>query len=115
MKLKGTVYKTVVRPALFYGAETWATTKGQEARLEVNEMRMLIWMCGVTRRDEILNEHIRWTTRLVQASKMITEKQLMCYGHAMRMKEEHIVTRMLDMDIPREKNRAAKHKMERSV
>ena len=36
VKLKGKVYKTVVRPALLYGAETWATTRGQEARLEVN-------------------------------------------------------------------------------
>ena len=44
MKLKGKVDKTVARPA----AETWATTRGQEARLEVNEMRMLRWMCGVT-------------------------------------------------------------------
>ena len=49
VKLKGEVYKTVVTPALLYGAETWATTRGQEARLEVNEMRMLRWMCGVTR------------------------------------------------------------------
>ena len=48
MKLKGKVYKTVVRPVMLYGAETWATTRGQEARLEVNEMRMLRWMCGVT-------------------------------------------------------------------
>ena len=41
VKLKGKAYKTVVRPALLYGAETWATSRGQEARLEVNEMRML--------------------------------------------------------------------------
>ena len=31
VKLKGKVYKTVVRPALLYGAETWTTTRGQEA------------------------------------------------------------------------------------
>ena len=58
MKLKGKVYKTVVRPALLYGAETWAKTRGPEARLEVNVMRMLRWMCGVTGRDKIRNEHI---------------------------------------------------------
>ena len=73
MKLKRKVYKTVVRPALLYGSEIWATTSGQEARLDVNEMRMLIWMCGMTRRDNIRNEHIRGTTRVVQASKKITE------------------------------------------
>ena len=70
VKLKGKVYNTVVRPALFYGAETWATTRGQETRLAVNEMRMLRWMCGVTRGEKIRNEHIR----VVQGSKKITEK-----------------------------------------
>ena len=41
VKLKGRFYKTLVRPSMFYGAETWATTRGQEARLEVNDIRML--------------------------------------------------------------------------
>ena len=98
MKLKGKVHKTVVRLALLYGAETWATTRGQEARLEVNEMRMLRWMCGVPRRDAIRNEDIRETTRVVQASKKITDKRLKLYGHVRRMKEEHIVRRMLHVD-----------------
>ena len=106
MKLKGKVYKIVVRPALLYGAETWTTTRGQEVRLEVNEMRMLRWMCGVTRRDTILNEHIRGTTRVVQASKKtFTEKRLKWYGHVRRMKAEHIVRRMLDVDIPGKRRR----------
>ena len=100
VKLKGNVYKTVVRPALLYGAETWATTRGQEAGLEVKEMRMLRWVCGVTRRDKIRNEHIIGTTRVVQASKKITEKRLKWYGQVGRMKEEHIVRIMLDADIP---------------
>ena len=36
---------------------------------------------------------------MVQASKKITEKRLKWYGHVMRMKEEHIVRRMQDVDI----------------
>ena len=105
VKLKGKIYETVVRPALLYGAETWATTRRQEARLEVNQMRMLRWMCGVTRRGTILNEHIRGTTRMMKASKKITEKRLKWYGHVRRMKEEHIVRRMLDVDIPGKRRR----------
>ena len=30
MKLKGKVYKTLVRQAVLYSAETWTTTRGQE-------------------------------------------------------------------------------------
>ena len=52
VKLKGKIYITVVRPALLYGAGTWSTTKSQENRLEVNEMRMLGCMCGVTEKDK---------------------------------------------------------------
>ena len=33
VKLKGNVYKTVIRPAMLYGAETWATTKRQEKQI----------------------------------------------------------------------------------
>ena len=37
---------------------------------------------------------------MVQAFKKITEKRLKWYGHVRRMKEEHIMRRMLYMDIP---------------
>ena len=55
-KIKGKVYRTVVRPALMYGAETWALKKAHEKKLEVAEMRMLRWMCEVTKLDKIRNE-----------------------------------------------------------
>ena len=58
MKIKGKVYRTVVRPALMYGAKTWAFKKAQEKKLEVAEMRMLRWMCRVTKLDNIRNERI---------------------------------------------------------
>ena len=59
VKIKGKVYRTVVRPALMYGAETWALKKVQENKLDVAEMRMLRWMFGVTKLDNIRNERIR--------------------------------------------------------
>ena len=105
VKLKGKVYKTVIRPAMLYGAETWATTKRQEKRIEVTEMRMLRWMCGVTCKDKIRNEHIRGTKRVAQASKQITERRLNWYGHVMRRDGEHILRKVLRADIPGKRKR----------
>ena len=47
-RVKGKVYKTIVRLAMVYGAETWAVKKAQEKKLDVAEMRMLRWMSEVT-------------------------------------------------------------------
>ena len=63
-------------------------------------MRMLRWMCGVTHKDKIRNEHIRGTTRAAQASKKITERRLNWYGHVMRRDGEHILRKVLRADIP---------------
>ena len=39
-----------------YGVETWALKKAQEKKLEVAEMRMLRWMCGVTKLDKVKDD-----------------------------------------------------------
>ena len=59
MKLKANIQNSGknTNAALVCGAETWSTTKRQEKRLDVNEMRMLRWMCVVTKKDKIRNEH----------------------------------------------------------
>ena len=49
--------ETSTRPV--YGAEPWLLKKAQETKLDVAEMRMLRWMCGVTKLDKIRNERQR--------------------------------------------------------
>ena len=63
VKLKGKVYKTVVRPAMMYGMEATPIKKVNEKRMNVAEMKMLRWMFGVTRRDRIPNTRIRGTAK----------------------------------------------------
>ena len=69
----------------------------------------------MTRRDIIPNEHIRGTTRGVQASKKNTEKRLKWYGNVRRMKEEDISEKNVRCGHTGEKKRAAKPKVERCV
>ena len=64
----------MVRPALMYGVETWAL-KAQETKLEVAEMRMLRWMCGVTKLDKIRYERIRGTSKVGEITNKVQEKR----------------------------------------
>ncbi|KAK3894199.1 hypothetical protein Pcinc_002033 [Petrolisthes cinctipes] len=98
-RVKGKVYKTVVRPAFMYGAETWPIKKTQEKKLEVAEMRMLRWMCGVTRYDRIRNKRIRGTTKVIEISKKVQERRLQWYGHVMRREENNIAKKVMNIEV----------------
>ena len=105
VKVKGRVHKTVVRPAMLHGAETWPVKKVQEKRLDVAEMKMLRWMCGVTKMDRIRNERIRGTTKVVEVSKKAQERRLQWYGHVMRREENHVLRRVSEMEVPGRRGR----------
>ena len=105
LRVKGKVYKTVVRPAMMYGADTWAVKKAQEKKLDVAEMRMLIWMSGVTKLDRIRNERIRGTTKVGEISKKVQEIRLKWYGHVLRREEEYVGKRVMAMEVPGKRRR----------
>ena len=101
--VKGKVYKTVVRPAMMYGAETWAVKKAQEKKLDVAEMRMLIRMSGVTKLDRISNERIIGTTKVGEISKKVQESRLKWCGHVLRREDEYVGKRVMAMEVPGKK------------
>uniref|UniRef100_A0A8D9FDT2 Endonuclease-reverse transcriptase n=1 Tax=Cacopsylla melanoneura TaxID=428564 RepID=A0A8D9FDT2_9HEMI len=104
LKIKGKIYKTVVRPAMLHGAETWAVKKVQEKRLEVAEMKMLRWSCGVTKLDRIRNEVIRGKIKVTELSKKVQERRLQWFGHVERRDESYIGD---GLDMKREEMRVA--------
>ncbi|VFQ93092.1 unnamed protein product [Cuscuta campestris] len=57
-RMKCKFYRSVVRPAMLYGAECWAVKKTHVCRLHAAEMLMLRWMCGKTR--TLIDSAIRW-------------------------------------------------------
>ena len=80
-------------------AETWALKKAEEKKLEVADMRMLRWMCGVTKLDKIRNERIRGTTKVGEITKKVQDRRLKWYGHVMRREEHYVGRRAMVMKV----------------
>ncbi|KAK3550935.1 hypothetical protein QTP70_010122 [Hemibagrus guttatus] len=76
VRIKGKVYRTVVRPAMLYGLETVSLRKRQVAELEVAELKMLRFSLGLTRLDRIRNEYIRGTAHVGRLGDKLREARL---------------------------------------
>ncbi|KAI5086583.1 butyrophilin-like protein 3 [Silurus meridionalis] len=99
-RMKGKVYRSVVRPAMLYGLETVALSKRQEVELEVAELKMLRFSLGVTRMDKIRNEFIRGTAHVACFGDKVREARLRWFGHVQRRDMNYIGRRMLRMEPP---------------
>ncbi|VFQ71409.1 unnamed protein product [Cuscuta campestris] len=83
-RMKGKFYRSVVRPAMLYGAECLAVKKTHVRRLHAAEMRMLRWMCGKTRLDRVSNEVIRRQVGMAPVEDKLREARLRWFGHVRR-------------------------------
>lgn len=87
-KTKMTLYKTVFRPTLIYGSETWTMSHRVKSKIQAAEMRYLRKVEGVTKFDRVRNEHIRLKLQTESIQTTIDKKQLAWYGHIIRMPED---------------------------
>ncbi|XP_037775599.1 uncharacterized protein LOC119572566 [Penaeus monodon] len=84
-RMKGKIYKTVVRPAILYGLETVPLTKRQGAELETAELKILRFSLGVTRKDRLKNNYLRGTAKFGRLKGKVREAmfcEVTCSGMA---------------------------------
>ncbi|KAI5102710.1 hypothetical protein C0J45_8062, partial [Silurus meridionalis] len=105
VRVKGKVYRTVVRPEMLYGLETVALSKRQEVELEVAELKMLRFLLGVTTMDTIRNKFIRGTAHVGCLGDKVREVRLRWFGHVQRRDMGYIGRRMLRMETPGRRKR----------
>ena len=103
-KVKGKMYKIVVRPAMLYGMETVAVTERQMAKMEVAELKMVRWALGVTRKDKIRNKYTRGTAKIAKLGDKLRSARLRWYGHVKR-REDYVGKRMMEMAVPGRRKR----------
>ena len=87
-KLKGGFYRTAIRPAMLHCIECWPTKRRHVQQLSVAEMRMLRWMCGRTRKDQVRNDDIHDRVGVAPIKEKLVLHRLRWFGHEQRRPPE---------------------------
>lgn len=88
LKTKITIYRVIVETIMTYGSECWQLTAKDKNNIGTTEMDFLRRACRVSRMEHVRNEEIRRRTRQVYSTvDRVETKQLIWYGHVMRMTE----------------------------
>src|SRR3984885_572296 len=110
IRLKGKIYKTMIRPVMLYGAEAWAMTRREEEILERAEMKMLRWMLGISLREKKRNEYIREKLGVVCVTDKMREIRLRWYGHVMRKEDDNCTKRIMKAEVYGKRSRGRPRK-----
>ncbi|GKC24387.1 retrovirus-related pol polyprotein LINE-1 [Tanacetum coccineum] len=94
LKLKGKFYRVAIRPPMLYGSECWPITKALANRMEVAELRMLMWTCGKTMLDMIQNGVYRAELEVETIINKMKEGRLRWFGHVRRRPQSTPVRRV---------------------
>ena len=115
LSVKGKLHKVVVRPAILYSTETLAVTQRMEKKLEVAEMRMLRFECGINRLDKVKNEEVRSKLKVGQLGVKMREGRLRWFGHVVRQEKRYVGRRVMAMEVGKRKRRRPKRRWKNCI
>ena len=104
-RVKGKMYKNVVRPAMLYGMETVAVTERQVEKMEVAELKKVKCALGVTKPNKKKNEYVRGAAKISKLSDKLWKARLRWYGHVKRREEGLVGKRMMKIAVPDRRKR----------
>lgn len=106
LNTKISLYKTIVEPIMSYGSECWQLTKKGKKTIETVEMDYMRRACQISKMEHIPNQEIRRRTgRIHTSADRIETRQLIWYGHVMRMEEHRWPMRALKYLPPNRRKR----------
>ena len=68
---------------MMYRSKYWAVKKQHTQRTSVTKMRVLRWMSGVTKKDQLKDEFIQNRIGVAPISDNLKENRLRYYGHVL--------------------------------
>lgn len=86
-KTKLNIYKTIYRPTLTFGCESWTLTAREKNKMAAMEMKYLRRVKGVTIMDKIRSSEIREELEIEAIEDFMDKRKLSWWGHLNRMKE----------------------------
>lgn len=104
-KTKMVVYKTIFRPILTYGSESWVLTNSMKSKIQAIDMKYLRRVKGITRRDRIRNDSVREELEIEPIHNAIEKQKLKWFGHICRMSDNRQVKRIWEAGVHRHKSR----------
>lgn len=93
-RTKMTVYKTIFRPILTYGSETWVLNKKLESKVQSIEMKYLRTVKGITRLDRVRNVDVRNELQVKPILEHVEQRQLSWWGHLLRTEESRLARKV---------------------
>ena len=98
-RMKGKVYSSCVRSCMIYGSETWPMKKEHEQKLQTTEMRMIRWMCGVSRKERRKNTDLRNRMGVEDIVSVCRKGRLRWFGHVERKADDDWVKKCTRLEV----------------